>query len=257
MLYQNPLDRETAHLRRYLRMSNEDKARDAARHIPFAFVRWAEIMGFYDPTTSDIDPLDSWEITDDIIDTLPEKALATWIENADVMVNEDPVEAPSYFYLEYLGIVPFQWLVHYTSKNNGLNIQQEGFVYGVDDQTRLALTTMLPSLAKTRPGYDFAYKAAVAWRGDARTKTAIMFQARGIEIYHRGDEENQVIFWGPSAKNLVLLCGGEWHNQWDVYTVDDRSLAEKTGITNAVNWVKTNYDQYRRVLTEPEFRTRP
>lgn len=95
-----------------------------------------------------------------------------------------------------------------------------------------------------------------------------MFHANGIKVYHYGDEQHQVIFWGPSARDLVPIyhgnvdididhyddyidSRGDSDDTW--YVTDDKSpygrvLYFNQEIEDVIAWVENNFFQYRKRL---------
>ena len=66
-----------------------------------------------------------------------------------------------------------------------------------------------------KKGFNFAYDASewvkYAKKSDGSYRYgggAVVFRARGIKVWHEGDKEYQVIFWGPSARQPVSPSGG-------------------------------------------------
>ena len=76
---------------------------------------------------------------------------------------------------------------------------------------KLALTTLHCGDYKDHQGYNFAYTAGDASRygfsrGSAKYgDEAVIFQAPYLLFDHLGDQEPQCIFWGPSARSIVLV----------------------------------------------------
>jgi hypothetical protein len=144
-----------------------------------------------------------------------------------------------------------EWLVHMTSRNNIPGLYREGFSYGVDIDD-LAYT---PGIGTTNykygAGYDFAFdadEASVAEKsgyGDC----AVLFQASGIQIYHWGDQQYQVIFYGPSARNLIFLFQDDETKMWYVNSeITGRRLVEFETLEFLVQWCISNFPQYHNHL---------
>lgn len=69
-----------------------------------------------------------------------------------------------------------------------------------------------------------------------------------MELYHYGDDEPQVIFYGNTAKNIIPITNGE-DKKWGVYSrYNGRLLFEDDDLKKVVYWVIRNYEQYRRQL---------
>lgn len=168
----------------------------------------------------------------------------------------DPLNAPTsaYFMLKNKQLLPrTTWLVHFS--DNAASIAYEGFKYGVDHPGRLSLTTYIDnqSFDKKYGGYNFAflandrdaYHAALSKKYG---KHAVMFQSSGLKVHHYGDEETQIIFYGPEVdpRNIILLYndGGDW--QVTSKYKDDPLFTGS--FDKVVKWVQNNYHQYRKQL---------
>ncbi len=127
------------------------------------------------------------------------------------------LDRPVYEHMEYSRLVRPTWLVHFTDDPD--DIAENGFKYGWDGTEGLGLTThFTDNVRKRGPGYNFAF---VVGSRDARNaasgyfdadpkygKHAVVFWVGGVEAYHYGDEESQVIFWGRRIlSRTVRLCG--------------------------------------------------
>lgn len=149
-------------------------------------------------------------------------------------------DQPSWSVLDYRG-AGYGWLVHFGDDASA--IAYEGFDKGVGFVDKLALTTLHCEDYKDHEGYNFAYTAGDASReGFARGmakygKEAVIFQAPYLLFYHGGDQEPQCIFWGPSARSIVLVTDAsrapciELEDDWGVeYQHEERfvSAIEKT-----------------------------
>jgi hypothetical protein len=95
------------------------------------------------------------------------------------------------------------WLIHFSRLAS--EIALDGFKYGASDQSDLGLTTHKGNAERfSEPGYNFAYISTNLGRNyEAYGDGAVMFQNAGVHVYHYGDDENQVIFFGPDVKEVV------------------------------------------------------
>ena len=168
-----------------------------------------------------------------------------------------PAEIPSWFYLHEPTLVKNQWLVHGTSRMDGRMMARKGFIKGINDPTKLGLTTWL-SGKKIGDGYNFAYTpedfvqygldGSELKYGDG---TFLVFRASGIRCWHHADDEYQVIFHGKTARDIVFV-----DESMETYTIHSKkgkplvqtSLDGKNSPVDLVNWVIDNYDQYRRSI---------
>lgn len=153
-------------------------------------------------------------------------------------------------------LIKNQWLIHFT--DNADDIAIEGFKYGVDDMTKLGLTTHLGEFDKQFGGYNFAYtigefnKYAKGnySRGKYKYgKEAVVFNASGIKVWHYGDGEPQVIFYGNTARNIIPITSGE-NNDYAIYGKNGRVLFEHDDLETVVYWLINNFQQYRKSLNE-------
>lgn len=163
------------------------------------------------------------------------------------------------------------WLIHF-SEDAG-EIAYKGFTKGTEDLECLALTN---GSSHSYEGYNFAFLADEVTNSEAEYYCgrnsdnwgAVMFHANGIKVYHYGDEQHQVIFWGPSARDLVPIyhgnvdididhyddyidSRGDSDDTW--YVTDDKSpygrvLYFNQEIEDVIAWVENNFFQYRKRL---------
>jgi len=165
-----------------------------------------------------------------------------WIQNKP---TSDAADSPAYEAMSYNSFVKPTWLVHFT--DDPYSIAKEGFQYGHDSTNGLALTTWYTEKArKNGAGYNFAFKvgsrdARICARQNKYGKHAVVFWGAGVEAYHSGDEEDQIIIWGPSVNtNLifpVLNEEGSWVvNDWR----NDKLLVKDDDFDKVSSWVVNN-----------------
>jgi hypothetical protein len=177
------------------------------------------------------------------------------------IANRYPSEAPTWTHvsLEKYRLPRQTWLIHFS--NQARQIREKGFTHGVFEVDRLALTTWLHENEKKYGGYNFAFVAGgrdslKVGRSSKYGNNAVMFQSSGVEIYHYGDEENQVIFWGKTVDpNTVVYLRHDDVDEWLVVTGSKASQALKGrgavyvgNLENVILWVKQNWQQYRRQI---------
>ena len=174
-----------------------------------------------------------------------------------------------------------QWLIHFTPDPG--EIALNGFTKGTQDMEELGVTH---GSQRYEEGYNFAFIADKATNDEARyylghdgygnlddNAGAVMFKADGIEAYHGGDCQDQVIFWGPSARNIIPIYHGNveemsyvgWDYDdienpdkfykhrgstdcWYILGKNDNLLYCNENIRKIITWVKNNYFQYRNEL---------
>jgi gamma-glutamylcyclotransferase (GGCT)/AIG2-like uncharacterized protein YtfP len=238
---------EIAYLKKYLSLSDEDKARDLARYNPASLREWADNTGI----ELAVDPEEDPEAAINGLSRLEQRHWLEWVSN--YLTRYDPVMAPAYLTLRFERFFRHEWLVHFT--DHGANIVNEGFTRGVGDMAELALTRMIRDSAKKRPGYVFAFMADDIPRHAAEKygSQVVLFQGTGVLAHHYGDEEDQAIVWGESAYNLTLLEKNDYENTWYVAGKygDPVYTSRKThdaGLNEVIEWVQNNRDRYRRVL---------
>ncbi len=160
-------------------------------------------------------------------------------------------EYPAWSYFGKSKLIKPQWLIHFT--NDPWPIAKNGFTRGVSEIEKLGLTTHLGEFEKKYGGYNFAFRAEIYHRyakgrhGYKYGEEAIMFIGSGMEMYHRGDEEPQVIFWGKNAKNIVPIT-----KEFDDYIVHNLKsggiIYKNTDLDEVVSWVMRNYQQYQNII---------
>lgn len=158
---------------------------------------------------------------------------------------------PTYLFMSGAKLVPRQtWLIHFS--DNASDIATNGFRFGAEDFTALGLTTHFgDKVRKKGPGWNFAFKAndrrGVIGGIKKYGKEAVVFQSGGVEAFHDGDNESQVVFWGPNVKERFYIHsdGGEWQVK---NPATDRILA--TGkLMDMIGWIQQNHAQYAKVIT--------
>lgn len=246
---------EVSWLRSYLGMGEAERGRDLAATYPDVFADFVGHLDNVPMTTTGLtadevrrnieeeDYEDVYYLLDPVAESFHDHVLSG---TGDDYILSDPY-APAYLTMEYREPVRNQWLVHFTSDAHG--IAGGGFTRGVDQPNELALTTHLPDEYKAGPGYNFAYRLEDYLRyGRSRGDSwkygdeAVLFRASGVLVWHYGDEEPQVIFWGPSANTIIPVA--------DVIEScrTDQVLAETAGVEESIDWIVENFAQYRRHL---------
>lgn len=194
--------------------------------------------------------------------------LSEWIQNA----SEDSLDAfreyvaqqsheyggsdrPAYQEMEYRRFVKPTWLVHFTDDPD--EIAEKGFIYGFGDYRGLALTThYTDEVRKMGPGYNFAFVLGSRDAHDASSgkygQHAVVFWGSGVEAYHYGDEENQLIFWGPDIPTDRIFAMHSGDSGWYVEDATGRTILEGKDFEEAAEWVTNNY----RMLNQTEDKIR-
>lgn len=107
-------------------------------------------------------------------------------------------------------------LIHYTDYPE--EILRNGFRHGMPYITHLGETVRLSGIHKNNGGYNFAYRyigdietdqaLRVIQNGWSKRSGYVLFKSSGVDVYHYGDHENQVIFWGPYVRPSDFIDGG-------------------------------------------------
>jgi len=166
------------------------------------------------------------------------------------------------------------WVGHFCS--DARSIASHGFMHGEPDAYSLGLTRLKSDEARYgHTGYNFGFDVKTMrknWqRGVAKYgKELVLFQTSGVSAYHSGDEEDQIIFWGPHIEWVVPIVPAPVENYEyqsdDDYAVlaTDGSYAFRTSseVPNSatygfnaekncracVEWVVKNINAYRKSL---------
>lgn len=155
------------------------------------------------------------DITDD-----QRKAFEQWLRanSKEVeLLERDPAGAPAYLTLRYPELAPKgTWAIHYTNEGTF-----KSFEHGAT-RDRLALSTwykekevarcdenLTDELGDAEYVYIFAFKAdrySLSYGTRKYGKNAVLFQTdAGVEAYHIGDEEHQLIVPACSEYNVIPL----------------------------------------------------
>jgi len=167
----------------------------------------------------------------------------------------DFYDLPSWMTMEFNRIVKNEWCIHFCF--DAYSIAREGFKWGTDDIGRLALTGA--GLKKPAEGYNFAfpigerhidrntYGSINPVTRERGSQEAVIFQTSGVEVYHEGDAQNQVVFWGPNAKNFIPIKYDREVGDWCIY--GNKGQVLKSGSPSEIlNWVLDNLPQYRKQI---------
>lgn len=248
-------------LKRFMNMTDEEKAWECAGRCPWLltdFIESSEMGEEVDKLIekgelpNDLFDLDSYEIAEHI-GPLFRTGFSKYAEDFIQYVwRYGDTDVPLFCVADFVKEIHNEWLVHMTDNLRGVN--HEGFSYGVEME-ELAYTPGRGTIKyKYGPGYNFAFEAddADTAEGSGYGKYCILFQASGVEIYHYGDEQHQVIFYGPSAKNLIFIVRADdysdYSGMWCVLdeksTGYDKYLCHFDRLQDAVYWAIKNFPQY-------------
>jgi hypothetical protein len=262
------------YLRDYFNMTDEQKKSGLPYEYSFLFDDFIEEKGidFESPTHdySDVDgdqkgePYEHYEIVEwlsqhnkPLFDQFAEY-LYDRVENHTLPV--DDAEYPAWSFFSPATLIKNQWLIHFT--NDPRSIAKNGFTKGVSEIEKLGLTTHLGEFEKKYGGYNFAFRADIYDRyangrhGYKYGNEAVMFIGSGMEMYHYGDEEQQVIFWGKKATNIVPITL-EYGEDYAIRNIKKGGIVYKNeDLDEVVSWVMRNYDRYKSVIHYEPTRTK-
>lgn len=241
--------------KKYLEQSDEDKMKS----LPYEFGHL--LSGFLEEKGVSLEDSERYEHEIEILEKEhPEiyeefsKWLLDGVKNYSLPILDADYPAWSFFD-DSPEIVKNQWMIHFTDEADSIAI--EGFKYGVDEFSKLGLTTMLGDVDKEYGGFNFAYLiddfnryATSRGQGYKYGSEAVVFRASGIKTWHYSDEEPQVVFFGNTATNIIPITRGE-DSEWAVRDVKSWDvLYEDDDLQKVVFWIANNYDQYRKRLHE-------
>ena len=153
-------------------------------------------------------------------------------------------DLPSWVFMHFRRVVKNEWCIHFGA--DSFSIAREGFTGGTEDIEGLAYTNA--GQEKHRPGYDFAFPIGER-NVDSNNygNEAVIFQTSGVEIYHDGDNQKQVVFWGPYAKNFIPI---KWDEECGEWTVRGRkgNILKSGWPSEIADWAIDNLPQYRKQI---------
>lgn len=155
----------------------------------------------------------------------------------------DYYELPSWCTMDFNRIVKNEWCIHFGSDSE--NIAREGFTGGTPEIEHLAYTNA--GAQKSSAGYDFAFlinDRSVDYNGYG--DEAVIFRTSGVEIYHYGDNQNQVVFWGPNVKSFIPIH--QDNGDWVVYGKNGQVLVRYGRPSEIALWATENLPQYRKQI---------
>jgi len=248
------------HLRNYLNMDDHGKGLDLIDNFPYRFIEWLRDNEYDDLADPEIQNTIEDGYSDDPY-RLPKELVIEFFGDMESSFMDYDADSPSWLFMDDPKIVKNQWMIHFTNDADAIACQ--GFKYGMDDFTRLGLTTHIRNTGKPG-GYNFAYdvdeweRYAHGRHGFKYGDEAVLFRASGVKVWHHGDGEYQIVFVGATAKDIVPLTkggygGGWWANGRGKGGREEQDSEQGDGsfdsLSEAVDWVTANYNQYKRLLT--------
>lgn len=167
----------------------------------------------------------------------------------DYLKNDEKIE-PSPLLSDYFRSPRFiekRWLIHFTD-SFPTDIAKNGFK-GVLNFESLPFT---PRKVSEEEGFNFAFDLSDYVRDGAlydihgRRKWkygehAVLFRAEGIKVYHVGDNEMQVIFWGPSAEDIIPISYDKANEIYGVFSEKNHDyLYHSRDLADVVKWAVEN-----------------
>ena len=152
-------------------------------------------------------------------------------------------DLPSWMFVDYIREVKNEWCIHFCKDSE--SVAREGFTGGTDDLSNLAYTNA--GAQKPYEGYDFAYLI-----DDKNVDRAIygceavIFRTSGVLIYHHGDNENQVIFWGRYAHDFIPIKRDDYSDEWVALDSNFNVMRHADKPSDVVYWAINNLPQYRK-----------
>lgn len=148
---------------------------------------------------------------DDIIPKIPSDMMAAFKRESGDTLKElvDLSNTKFSFKLLSPNLLPDNTaLIHYTDHPE--EIASNGFMRGMPYISLLGETTRM-GLSNT-VGYNFAYlvndKDHNYQKGTFKKKGYVKFKSSGVYVYHHGDGDNQVIFWGGYVNPTDIMDYG-------------------------------------------------
>lgn len=228
--------------------SSCEKARDLAYSCSYYIGKYIKQIYYRYSEFEDL-------LNDDEFDYEDESLIETFVkmleENnlCDHFISEmqgivDYHELPSWCTMEFNRIVKNEWCIHFGS--DAMNIAREGFTGGTKDIDHLAYTGA--GQEKHYKGYDFAFLISdknVDY--NEYGNEAVIFRTSGVEVYHYGDNQNQVIFWGTNAHDFIPIRYSGEQGDWVVEGQKGQILKSGKPSEIAV-WATENLPQYRKQI---------
>ena len=255
------------YVKNYLNLSDAEKGYEVGITVPEALKAYFELVGQNDLFVR----LDNEEY--EVVDDMPQEMLADFwkkVETGEINLGTYEAEQywPAFMLMDYLGMLPETWLVHFTSAAD--DVACDGFQNGVSDPRQLALTTYIGDSERwDEEGYGFAFTANDYQRyardrnGYKYGDEVVLFKASGVRVWHSSDQEQQIVFWGPDARDRVSIksFNGSWtvpveiENNTDPALEDleddDGFVAEVSfdDLDETIGWVIDNFEKYKDQLT--------
>lgn len=123
----------------------------------------------------------------------------------------------AYNYFEPKGIVHNVWAIHYTNLEGYEGIQSRGFRIGVSDYDALAYSQGYYNYEPPRKsGWNFALPIDNKYLGDdlGYGDCGFVIKTDGVRAYHKGDQDDEIIFKGCMVKKKIPFVYDEDYCCW-------------------------------------------
>ena len=230
--------------------SEHEKVIDIIDNCPYTLVnylkkiyeQYPDFLDYLEQINGDEDLLYDDTFINEIVNFMDERGLCDHFLSL-VFDLADYYELPSWLTMDFNRVVKNEWCIHFGSDSD--SISKEGFTGGTPDINRLAYTNA--GAQKHQSGYDFAF--AINDRSvdyNEYGDEAVIFRTSGVEVYHCGDGQNQVVFWGPNVKNFIPIH--QDNGDWVVYGAKGQILVRCGRPSEIAIWATENLPQYRKQI---------
>lgn len=229
--------------------SENDKLKDLMYDAPYALEQYIKNMSKQYPQFEELrmELIKNEDIVynEDFVEKASEIVVSLGLYNAYECFFRNVIdyyEWPSWLEMDFIRIVKNEWCIHFTEYAD--DISREGFTGGTPDISRLAFTGA--GQQKREKGYDFAFllNDKNVDFNNYGTK-AVIFRTSGVLVRHYGDEQDQVIFWGPNVKSFIPI---ENDGDWVVYGQHGQVLKRASNPSEIALWATLNLPQYRKQI---------
>ena len=227
--------------------SDEEKVKDLCYNSPYTIENFIEKHQEIDEFEDALEKYgeDDWydeDVVDWFVNILSQYSL---LDDFIYFFQQDVsyIDWPSWIVMSSPRLVKNEWCIHFGEDSD--SIAREGFTHGTYDLEKLGYTRRDASKMNL-PGYNFAYPAYYNRINTDYGSEAVLFQTSGVEIYHEGDCEHQVVFWGPYAKNFIPIK--QAYGEWYVYGNKGQILYKSENIDDIIRWAINNKEQYRKQI---------
>jgi len=169
-------------------------------------------------------------------------------------LRANKMNSPAYVFLEDPELLDDDtWLVHFSP--SAAAVAKHGFLYGFPSMKRLAFTRRSAS-GNGAPGWNYAYRESASQADDvaeigAYGNGAVLFRSGGVEAFHTGDGERQVIFWGPLVREFILVEHAEEDDVWLIRDRRNGRVLKRSDWRSVMKWATSNAGPKRDAIVRP------